>query len=1086
MKNFPNGILAHYYKAFCTILPAIAISLSAGSQEISKFADPPREYYPETWFHFISGNVSKEGITADLEAIAGAGFSGVHLFHGHFTDAVWPGVEEPVKCLGPLWDDAVKHAATESARLGLKFTMQNCPGWAMSGGPWIEPENAMRHVVMSRSIVDATGGIVELMLSQPGDNEDWRDYKDIAVLAFPTPAGDEEEMPEAEIIATNRSDVPWLSWLHGEPGKGITLAPTLQSAPHKVVVKYDKPVTVRSLEITSIESMGHYWCYQPDTRIRVTAGNDQADSELIDVALPQSAWQDGQLMTLALPETTASVFGIEISNGHDIYFDRLKLSTAARKNNWETEAGWDLRSIERTAALPVQSKEAFIDGSRIIDLSDRMDANGKLTWKAPEGKWTIIRFGHQNNGQKNAPAPVEGTGWECDKLSAKASTIHFDNYIGRLSASDGALSGGLLKGMLLDSWECRTQTWTPAMEQEFDRLSGYELRKWLPAIFGYVIDDHETTTRFLRDWRRTINSLIVGNYFGNMSRLAKQHGLTLAYETAIGDVVPGDILQFYKHADMPMCEFWQPVTHNFVGSDNFKPIKPTVSAARMYGKPRIGAEAFTSFSHTWDESLAMLKEVANIHMATGVSHLVFHTYTHNPQVDFLPPGTSFGGQGIGTPFLRGQTWWRHMPAFTGYLARCGYMLEEGVPVADVLWYLSDEMDHKPDQSKSFLDGYDFDYCNSDALINRLTVDPEGNIVTPEGISYRLLWIPDSKRMLPETLDALHRIINAGATVVCDAPDSPATLSGGAKMQRNFERKVNNLWDSAHPRAHRTIGKGMLLSGITLDEAIAMLGLKQDVITSSPGSVLWSHRRSDHADWYFITSPFGQDVAETLSFNCTGVPQLWNPIDGSVTIPDYRHEGERTLVTLDMPQGGSSFVVFDPLTDSSSTKKAPRETTTKMELISGWDLSFPSGWGAPENLSIEKLTPWCDIAELSAEGKAFSGTVTYTTEFEIPDMVGNSDYMLDLGEVAHIAQVELNGEALGTVWCKPYRINLGKALRNGKNRLTIKVTGTWFNRLVYDSSLAPEQRKTWAINVPAADQELRPSGLLGPVTLSRIK
>lgn len=264
-----------------------------------------------------------------------------------------------------------------------------------------------------------------------------------------------------------------------------------------------------------------------------------------------------------------------------------------------------------------------------------------------------------------------------------------------------------------------------------------------------------------------------------MAALARERGLSVAYETAIGDVVPGDIMQYFKHADVPMCEFWQPMSDNYVGSINFKPVKPTASAARMYGKRRVAAEAFTSFSHTWDEHPAMLKPVADANMAEGVTHLVFHTYTHNPQVGFLPPGTSFGGNGIGTPFLRGQTWWPYMHSFTDYLARCSYMFENGRPVSDVLWYLGDEMDHKPDQNAPFPDGFRYDYCNPDALLNRLSV-ADGRIVTPEGISYSLLWIPENRRMLPETVEAVYRLVKAGATVVGDAPSAPATCASAKR------------------------------------------------------------------------------------------------------------------------------------------------------------------------------------------------------------------------------------------------------------------------------------------------------------------
>lgn len=1033
-------------------------ALQAMAVDHECFQNPPRNHYPETWFHFISRNVSKEGITADLEAIAGAGFSGVQFFHGHFTDDVWPEVTNPIRCLDPNWEDAVHHIAAECHRLGLRFTMQNCPGWAMAGGPWIKPENAMRHVVMSRTDLcgDGSAKSIDLPLPQPS-NEAWRDYRDIAVLAFPTPEGG--ALPSFTITDTNRPDAPWERWLRGEHA-GFSFAPGTQ----RVEIEFDEPVTLRSVRLPGIESFNHGWCYEPGVDLRIDADG----KTVLDMAVPQSAWQEEVPSTFALDECKSKKYCIEITNRHDMRLDRLTVSTEARKNNWETEAGRVLRAIERSAALPAQSASAFIDGSRIIDISDRMDASGRLDWTVPKGSWTVLRIGNVNTGRRNGPAPAEGTGWECDKLSTQASKIHFDNYIGRLSGAGGPVGDGLLGGMLMDSWECGTQTWTPDMESAFSSASGYGLRKWLPALFGYVIDAHETTTRFLRDWRRTIDGLIGDRFYANMAALAHERGLTVAYETAIGDVVPGDPLRYFKYADVPMCEFWQPMGDSYVGSINFKPIKPTASAARIYGKPRVAAEAFTSFEHTWDENLAMLKAVADANMAEGVTHLVFHTYTHNPQVGFLPPGTSFGGRGIGSPFLRGQTWWPYMHSFTDYLARCSYMFETGRPVSDVLWYLGDEMDHKPDQNAPFPDGFRYDYCNPDVLINRLTVS-DGNIMTPEGISYRMLWIPENRRMLPETVEALHRLAKAGATVVGNAPRGLATLGADEKA---FAKAVKKLWNGK--TGVRKVGKGRVISGMSLDEAIAVLGIAPDLLA---GEAVWSHFRDDAADWYFVASPKGKALSQTLDFGCGGYPQLWNPVDGSMKALAYERRGDRTFVPVELPAGGSCFIMF---TDNE-LPLAPANKAKTAIALDKWTLSFPSGWGIDKALEIAALKPWCELDDLSDEAKAFSGTATYTTTFDI-DSTG-AGYTLDLGEVAHIAEVSLNGKPLGTLWCKPYSLDIGAHLRKGRNELTVKVTGTWFNRLVYDAALPAAERKTWAIRLPSPAEKLRPSGLLGPVTIT---
>ncbi len=1047
---------------FAAILAASVLPATALTHD--NFQNPPADNHPQTWFHFISGNVSKEGITADLEAIAAAGFSGVQLFHGHFNDNVWPGVTDPIKCLDPKWDDAVRHAAAECERLGLRFTMQNCPGWAMAGGPWIKPENAMRQAVMSTVDITGNGTIQNISLPKPKpSSEDWRDYRDIAVLAFPTPEAN--EIPPFRVTSTNNPDAPWQEWLSGAR-KSYNFAPA--SGPYSVEVTFERPVALRSIELPCVESMNHGWCYEPGVHIAVKSDG----KTVLDADIPQGAWQDEHPVTLALDEHKGSVYTIEIRNAHDARFDRLRISTAARKNNWEAEAGLSLRAIERTAASPHQSEKAFVDADRIIDITSMTDADGNLTWKAPAGRWTVMRIGHVNTGRRNGPAPVEGTGWECDKLSRNGSKVHFDNYIGRLSAPDGP-AGTLLKGMLMDSWECATQTWTTDMEQEFASATGYELRKWLPAIFGYVVADHETTTRFLRDWRLTINGLTVENFYGNMASQAHDRGLSITYETAIGDVVPGDILEYFKYADVPMCEFWQPMGDNYVGSINFKPIKPTASAARMYGKKRVAAEAFTSFAVTWKEKFEYLKSVADANMAEGVSHLVFHTYTHNPQVGFLPPGTSFGGQGIGTPFLRGQAWWPYMHCFTDYLARCSYMMETGHPVSDVLWYLGDEMDHKPDQNAPFPAGYKYDYCNPDVLINRLSV-ADGRILTPEGISYALIWIPENRRMLPETVEALDRLVRDGATIVGNAPEGISTLTGGKKAAKRLEKAVKQLWNGKN--GVRLVGNGRVISGTSIEDALKLCGIAPDM---TGGDAMWSHFRDDDADWYFVAAPKGSAYKATADFRNNGYPQIWSAVDGSVTVPEYEKADGRTRVKLDLPAAGSCFVVF---TDKPTGQPTHRNATASIDLDRPWTLSFPAGWGAPESINLDELKPWCDIDTLGAEARAFAGTATYTTTFDIKDLRPGTSYTLDLGRVADIADITVNGQSAGILWCEPYTTDISKYLREGTNELSIKVTGTWFNRLVYDAGLPADQRKTWNLRSPSPQSDLQPTGLHSPVKI----
>ncbi|MBO4715818.1 MAG: hypothetical protein J5672_06940, partial [Verrucomicrobia bacterium] len=943
-----------------------------GSYDETAFQSPSKVYYPETWFHFIGGNVATNGITADLEAIAAAGFSGIHLFHGQFGGA-WPGVETQIPCLSSSWNDAVQYTAKECKRLGLRFTMQNCPGWAMSGGPWIQPQNAMRHLVWSRT--DAEGGTIDLKLAQPQpSDEDWRNYQDITVLAFPTPLDDTGTFLTPESTKSNDS-IDWKGFLSGSVG-AQNIPAASEENPHWVEITFASPVKIRTLEFPSVNSLLHARCYEPGVTLKLQAVlSDGSTKDVLNTELPQASWQDDKPVSFACSEVEGvKTYKFSLVNKYNISLNPIRLYSGARKNNWESEAGWTLRSIERTGDQAKQAPEAYIPFDSIRDLTAYMDSEGNLKWESPGGKWTILRIGHVNTGMKNGPAPAEGTGWECNKLSESGAMAHYAGYIGKLSGENGPLAGGLLNGMLMDSWECKTQTWTPNMENEFERVSNYSLRKWLPAVFGYVIDDQETTYRFLYDWRRTIGDLFVNQFYGRMAKMAKENNLSITYETAAGDIFPADILEYYKYADVPMCEFWQPFSEGYVGSLNFKPIKPTASAARMYGKPRVSAEAFTSFSLTWDEHWEMLKEVANINWVEGVSHLVFHTYTHNPRTDFLPPGTSFGS-GIGTPFLRGQTWWKHVPEFTTYLARCNYMLERGKPVSDVLWYLGDEINHKPDQEVAFPTGYKYDYCNPDVLLNRLSVQ-DGLLTTPEGIHYRLLWIPDSTRMHPETLEKLYSLIHDGANVLANPPKGLVTLSGGEESQKRFDAAVNRIWGRDHAKGERDIGKGHILSGVKLIAALKHYRVAPDVI----GDALWVHRQIEGADWYFICAPKGKNFNGTMYFRTQGLVSLWDPLTGNRQPISSTLNGDYTSVDLDLPQAGCCFLVFTPNDDNTPVINDDSPETIQT-LENEWTLTFPEGWGAPASVKVAALSPWKDL-DVSNEAKAFSGTVSYTTSFDV--------------------------------------------------------------------------------------------------------
>ena len=962
---------------------------------------------PEAWLAFMGGNVSKEGLQKDLEEIRKAGLSGVHFFHINRGGA-WPGCPEQIRCMDAKWDDVVSFLGDTCRRLGLKLTIQNCPGWSQSGGPWIAVTNAMREVACAHTVVRA--GQAAMRPCVPAAHRDAdSDWRDIAVLAFPTPLDDAADELKPVQIVTNGFDRTYV---------------------------FDRPVTIR----TAVWKGGldgfnpRYSYHAPWMHVKLEAvAEDGTAATALDSDLPVSDWRDYvHSLSLACHERTARTWRYSFSHLHPVeaYTEPVFLS-AARQTDWEGKSSRVLRS-RLFETPPRQDARCWVRPEDVVDLTGRVRSDGTLDWSVPPGEWTLLRVGHVNAKRVNAPAPPEATGWECDKLAPEGIEASFAGYVERLAA--GALAGKL-DGVLVDSWECFGQTWTPCMERYFREANGYEVRRNLPALFGWVIGDPAETDRFLTDWRRTIGDLIARNYYGRLADLAHARGLSVAFETAFGDIVAGDLLEYWKHADEPMCEFWLPhasKTEGFVGSYAFKPIRPCASAAHVYGKRRVTAEAFTGWGISWKEDLRELRDVANRHFARGVTHLALQSYTHTPNVNALPPGACMGGFN-GTPFTWQQTWWRHMPVFTGWLARCEERLEEGVCVQDVLWYLGDAVDHKPDEDFAFPEGFRADYLNHDVLTNRLSV-ANGRFVIPEGASWRVLWVPERRFLRPATERRLVELASAGGRIVYG-------------------------------------GKERL--------AQALADLRKDVATEpalgdEPSEdFMWLHRRIGPLDRYFVAAGTN-GYRGKVTFRADGPVSLYDPVTET-------RRGWRNGAELVLAPSQSLFVEFGIAADEPSAGMTRVRT-----LEASWWIAFEPGWGAPASLPLERPVSWTEIPGLSEEARAYSGTAVYGTEFECEAEEAVACVRLDLGRVESVAKVLVNGRPVRTLWCEPYTCELTGMLKPGRNTLRVEVTNVWRNRVLYDLNRPKAERKTWTIHRPGLGPDLSapllPAGLLGPVRL----
>jgi hypothetical protein len=522
--------------------------------------------------------------------------------------------------------------------------------------------------------------------------------------------------------------------------------------------------------------------------------------------------------------------------------------------------------------------------ARITELTAKMGNDGRLEWDIPAGKWTILRFGHTGTGAENAPAPASGRGLECDKLSKEGIEAQFAGMMAKLIADVGPLAGKALVATHIDSWENGAQNWTARMREEFQKRRGYDLLTYLPAITGRVVDSLEISERFLWDLRQTANDLLLENYAGHMATLAREKGLHLTIEAYGG---PNDDITYGGRADEPMGEFW-------IGGGAWETLKQMASSAHIYGRPILGAEAFTANdTERWQQHPASIKALGDRAFSEGVNRFVFHRYAMQPWLDYRP-GMTMGPWGL--HYERTSTWWELAGPWHEYLARCQYMLRQGTFAADIC-YLQPEA--SPQEFKWHeRNGYDYDDCTAEVVLTRMSVK-DGRLVLPDGMSYRVLVLPDTTRMTPALLRKVKELAEAGATIIGSTrPTKAPGLSDFPKCDEEVARLAGELWD-----------QGKVLTGKTAEQVLAGVGVGPD-FTAAP-NVRWIHRKAGGAEIYFVASNSPQAREVACTFRVAGLrPEFWRPETGEMEpVAVYEENGGTTRIPISFEPSGSVFVVF---------------------------------------------------------------------------------------------------------------------------------------------------------------------------------
>jgi len=770
-------------------------------------------------------------------------------------------------------------------------------------------------------------------------------------------------------------------------------------------------------------------------------------------------------------------------------------------------------------------KGSVISKDKILDVTSFLHSDGTLNWKIPKGKWKVMRFGIRNNGAVTRPAPVQGLGFESDKFDTAALNNHLNAYLGKILQKIGPLdsnSFGGLKYLHMDSWEMDAQNWTSHFRQEFIKRRGYDPLLYYPVLSGNIVESAEVSERYLWDLRQTCQELVLDYHAEWIKKYGHSHNLGLSIEPY--DMNPTADLELGSVADIPMGEFW---SQGYGYNSSFSCIE-AASVAHVEGKILVQAEAFTSNrTEAWKQYPGSMKNQGDWAFATGINRFFYHTFAHKPLDEKLRPGMNMGPYGV--HWDRKQTWWPMIDGYHRYIARCQYLLQEGTPVADIL-YLTPEgapqvflpppsamtgNDTIPDRK-----GYNFDGCSPGQLYKAGVKNHQ--LVFSGGAKYSLLVLPAVKTMTPLLLKKIRSLIEDGLTVVGIPPEESPSLVNYPYCDTEIQALAKEIWgDTKAPdvvKVH-TYGQGKIIWGGDMNlnypnalypdydytaKILAGEGVNEEFSCSD--SVRYTCREAKELDIYFVANSTNHSLHTQCTFRTTlGVPELWNPITGGVRdLPEFSKGENGITIPMQFEAYESFFVVFVKDAKKVYAQKKNFPSQQKIAMINGpWAVSFDTVFGGPDKIVFNHLGDWASRKEKGI--KYYSGIATYLKIFDLPNLKIKKQHkkiFLDLGKVNVMARVKLNGKDLGVLWTAPWKVEITQFLKPEENRLEIQVANLWPNRLIGDQHLPDDgiinhQWPEWLLkgekrtsdrytfstyNPYKKEDRLLNSGLLGPVTI----
>ena len=1075
------------------------VALKAG------FQTPPEGARPRVWWHWMNGNITREGIKADLEWMKRVGIGGFQSFDAAISTPQI--VEKRLQYMTPEWKDAFLFATRLADSLGLEMAIAGSPGWSESGGPWVTPAQAMKKFVWSEIRIEGGQPFMGTLPKPPttvgafqnigkpggisitGGGPNFLSaplpefYSDVAVIAFRTP---ENDVPLAEMkpnITSSGGKFDLNTLTDGDLVKSTFLPAGPPNGKSWIQFEFSKPETIQSVTMV-IDGGG-----DSDSHTLETSDDGLQFKTVLDVQLG-SASQN----TITFLPVTAKFFRVTITSPSPqaipkgTQISELVLYPVARVNRFEDKAGFTSAAGLYSLATPSVSVPDVIRKEEVVDLTSKMQPDGKINWTPPAGRWIVIRLGYSLTGKENHPASTEATGLEVDKLSAEHCKAYFTEYLDQYKDATGGLMGKKgLQYMINDSWEAGTLNWTDSMMVDFKNRRGYDMLPWLPVLTGHIVESAEASDQFLWDFRKTIADLTAQNHYDQLTSLLHERDMGRYTESHEGGrAFVADGMEVKRTADIPMGALWTPNTVGGRISTVYKAdLLESASVGHIYGQNMVAAESMTSVGSPWAWSPESLKPTADMELANGVNRFVIAVSVHSPGNDKIP-GLSLGPYG---PWLnRHETWAEQAEPWITYLSRSSYMLQQGKFIADIIYFYGEDNNITSLFANKLPDvpeGYNYDFVNADALVNILSVN-KGYITTPSGMSYQVLALdPNCKYISLPVLRKISKMIKAGAVVVGDKPVNTPSLSDD---QTEFQTIADQVWGTG--TGENTFGKGKVYSGQTIADVLASMNITPDfeyTKNQKNTELLFVHRKSGDVEIYWVNNRSNNVENLEAIFRVDGkAPEIWHPETGLIEEVSYNIADGRTTVPLMMKPKDAVFVVFHKKAASSSFMvKQPVET--QLAVIEGvWNVSFQAGRGAPAQIVLNELTSWSE--NTTAGVKYFSGTGSYTKTIQASAdwFKEGTQLWLDLGNVKNLAEVLMNGKSLGIVWKTPFRVDVTEALKQGENTLEVRITNLWVNRLIGDQQPGNLKKITYTtMAFYQANSPLLPSGLMGPVKIIRL-